>query len=106
MQTNSNASTVEAATKVTEKAEIRTVEDFARNVNVISDQTRGYLVLLGKLDDCLCDFSNLIEQEYVLEIAGKETDKFYDAILKPREIVEEFLIASINLRLGEMDGEI
>ena len=106
MQTNSNASTVEAALKVTEKAEIRTVEDFARNVNVISDQTRGYLVLLGKLNDCFCDFINLIEKEYVAESVDEETDKFYDALLKPREIVEEFLIASINMRLGEMDREI
>ena len=83
----------------------KSAEAIAR-IATISDNTRSYLTLLGKLHDCYGEFVELVERNYGSEQVDGFTKYFECHVLELFSIVEKFAISSISERLGCYDTEI
>ena len=67
----------------------------------LSNETRDYIVLLGKLHDCWNEFFDLIKRDYGIEqVDAIMDDVFNKAILVDAcEEVEKYIVWSINEHL-------
>ena len=83
----------------------KSAEAIAR-IATISDNTRSYLTLLGKLHDCYGEFVELVERNYGSEQVDGFTKDFECHVLELFSIVEKFAISSISERLGCYETEI
>lgn len=83
-------------------AKSTSIEEKMRTAG-ISDATRDYLILLGKLYDACDDASALIDRDYGSIRVDDIVSDFQDATRKAWVEVEKWLLWSITERLGDFD---
>ena len=79
------------------QASTRKSAEAVARIATISDNTRSYLTLLGKLHDCYGEFVELVERDYGPEQVDGFTKDFEGHILELFSIVEKFAISSISV---------
>ena len=99
-------STTPAQAITSEAAPTRQSAEAIARTATISDDTRSYLVLLGKLYDCYDEFVSLIARDYGESQADRLASDFECHILKLYQIVEKYIADSITEHLGCYENEI